>query len=72
MIKLGIIEDSLKHENGKSTAKLEKRSSTTDPTIQKKEQEQHSHRNIKQIFVLSFDALRGSAHFAPSSIQMIS
>jgi hypothetical protein len=72
VIKLGIIEDSFKHENGKSTAKLEKRSSTTVPTIQKKEQEKHSHRNIKKIFGLSFDPLRGSAHLPQSSIQMIS
>lgn len=56
-IKLGIKEDMLKHENSKSTAKLEKRSSTIVLTIQKNEQEKHSHSNIKQIFVLSFDAL---------------
>jgi putative ABC transport system permease protein len=55
---LGTKEDSLKHKNDKPTAKVEKRTLTAVPTIQKKEQGKHDHSNIKQIFVLSFDALR--------------
>ncbi len=30
--------------------------------IHKKKQKKHYHRNLKQIFVLSFDALRGLVH----------
>jgi putative ABC transport system permease protein len=61
VIKLGIKEGTLKNEDDKSTAKLEKGSSAAVSTTQKKKQEQQNryhHSNLKQIFILSFDALR--------------
>jgi hypothetical protein len=61
VIRLGIKEDTLKNENGKSTAKLEKGSSGAVSTQKKKQEQQkktHYHSNFKQIFMLSFDALR--------------
>lgn len=57
LIKLSIKEDTRKDEESVSATKLEKISPVS--TIHKKEhKKKHYHRNLKQIFILSFDALR--------------
>jgi hypothetical protein len=65
---MGIKEDALKKEENISTTKQEKEyDSTTIHENKQKQKKHYHHSNLKQIFILSFDALRESLKINPSN-----
>ena len=55
---MGIKEDALKKEENVSTTKQEKESDSTIHENKQKQKKHYHHSNLKQIFILAFDALR--------------
>lgn len=70
------LRDALRSNENTPVVKQEKvspgeRTSVPVPVIHKKKQKKHNHRNLKQIFVLSFDALRERKTRSALTILMV-
>src|SRR5712691_3005126 len=73
---MGLREDALRNNENENTPEVKRQNvvpgkRTSVPVIHKKKQKKHNHRNLKQIFILSFDALRERKARSALTILMV-